>query len=69
MRSQALHKSLPPFSPYIPVAALPFLAFLLLTVAFALAFYFSMSAHVALLCLYYLIDFTVYRKEQLASRL
>lgn len=41
---QALHKSLPAFSPYVPVGALPVLAFLLLSVTFALAFYFSTSA-------------------------
>ncbi|KAI8983285.1 hypothetical protein BD414DRAFT_490456 [Trametes punicea] len=38
---QALHKSTPPFSPYVPVALLPYFAFLLLGATFALAFYFS----------------------------
>jgi len=38
---KALHKTLPQFSPYIPVAFLPYLAFFLLTSTFALAFYFS----------------------------
>ncbi|KAI0932950.1 hypothetical protein AcW1_000085 [Taiwanofungus camphoratus] len=38
---QALHKTLPAFSPYIPVGLLPYLAFILLAATFALAFYFS----------------------------
>ncbi|OCH94211.1 hypothetical protein OBBRIDRAFT_789548 [Obba rivulosa] len=38
---QALHKASPAFSPYIPVGLLPYLAFLLLSSTFALAFYFS----------------------------
>ncbi|THH27966.1 hypothetical protein EUX98_g6218 [Antrodiella citrinella] len=37
----SLHKAIPPFSPYIPVALLPYIAFILLTATFALAFYFS----------------------------
>jgi hypothetical protein len=39
--SQALHKSLPAFSPYIPVALLPYVALVLLAATFALTFYFS----------------------------
>ncbi|PFH48203.1 hypothetical protein AMATHDRAFT_150366 [Amanita thiersii Skay4041] len=38
---KALHASLPPFSPSVPVALLPYLAFLLLGLTFALAFYSS----------------------------
>lgn len=38
---QALHQSLPPFSPYISATLLPYLAGVLLTTTFALAFYFS----------------------------
>ena len=38
---QALHQATPPFSPYIPVGLLPYLAFFLLMATFALAFYFS----------------------------
>jgi hypothetical protein len=38
---QAFHKSLPTFSPYIPVALLPYIALVLLSLTFALAFYFS----------------------------
>jgi hypothetical protein len=38
---QALHRSLPPFSPYIPVALLPYFALILLSLTFALTFYFS----------------------------
>lgn len=38
---QALHKSTPAFSPAIPTALLPYLAFFLLSATFALAFYFS----------------------------
>ncbi|KZP08264.1 hypothetical protein FIBSPDRAFT_815069 [Athelia psychrophila] len=38
---QALHKSLPPFAPYLPVALLPYLALGSLSSTFALAFYFS----------------------------
>ncbi|KIP01985.1 hypothetical protein PHLGIDRAFT_112541 [Phlebiopsis gigantea 11061_1 CR5-6] len=36
-----LHKHIPSFSPYIPVGLLPYLAFVLLTAVFGLAFYFS----------------------------
>jgi len=36
-----LHKTLPPFQPIIPVSLLPYLAFILLTLTFGLAFYFS----------------------------
>ena len=38
---QELHKTLPPFKPIIPVSLLPYLAYLLLTLTFGLAFYFS----------------------------
>ncbi|KAF9648544.1 hypothetical protein BDM02DRAFT_3083453, partial [Thelephora ganbajun] len=38
---QQLHKTLPPFQPIIPVSLLPYLAFILLTLTFGLAFYFS----------------------------
>ncbi|KAM5530424.1 hypothetical protein V8D89_015899 [Ganoderma adspersum] len=38
---QALHKSTPAFSPTIPTALLPYLAFFLLSATFGLAFYFS----------------------------
>ena len=38
---QALHKSTPAFSPTIPTALLPYLAFFLLAATFGLAFYFS----------------------------
>ncbi|KAG2066744.1 hypothetical protein BDR04DRAFT_1106189 [Suillus decipiens] len=38
---QALHKSLPPFSPYVPASLLPSIALTLLASTFALAFYFS----------------------------
>ncbi|TFK38637.1 hypothetical protein BDQ12DRAFT_683097 [Crucibulum laeve] len=38
---QALYRSLPSFSPIIPVALLPFLALILLASTFVLAFYFS----------------------------
>ena len=38
---QALHKSTPAFSPAIPVALLPYLAFVLLAATFTLAFYAS----------------------------
>ncbi|KDQ30237.1 hypothetical protein PLEOSDRAFT_1101239 [Pleurotus ostreatus PC15] len=41
MSLQALHRSLPPFAPAIPVAALPFLALVLLSATFALTFYFT----------------------------
>ncbi|OJT12894.1 hypothetical protein TRAPUB_10591 [Trametes pubescens] len=39
--TQALHKATPPFAPFIPVALLPYIAFVLLGATFALAFYFS----------------------------
>ncbi|KAL4253352.1 Dolichyl-diphosphooligosaccharide-protein glycosyltransferase subunit OST5 [Pleurotus pulmonarius] len=38
---KVLHNSLPPFAPAIPVAALPFLALVLLSATFGLAFYFT----------------------------
>ena len=38
---QVLHAALPPFAPVVPVALLPYLAFLLLSLTFILAFYFS----------------------------
>ncbi|KIM51249.1 hypothetical protein SCLCIDRAFT_33606 [Scleroderma citrinum Foug A] len=38
---QALHKSLPPFSPYVPASLLPLIALVLLATTFALTFYFS----------------------------
>ncbi|KIJ45192.1 hypothetical protein M422DRAFT_251377 [Sphaerobolus stellatus SS14] len=38
---QKLHQSLPAFQPYIPAAALPYPAFVLLVSTFVLAFYFS----------------------------
>jgi len=37
----ALHKNIPSFSPAIPVAFLPYLAFVLLATTFVLTFYFS----------------------------
>ncbi|KAF8725227.1 hypothetical protein AX14_008248 [Amanita brunnescens Koide BX004] len=36
-----LHAALPPFAPAVPLALLPYLAFLSLSLTFALAFYFS----------------------------
>ncbi|KAF8060882.1 hypothetical protein FPV67DRAFT_1673715 [Lyophyllum atratum] len=39
--TQALHAALPPFSPIVPVALLPYLAALLLSSTFVLAFYFT----------------------------
>ncbi|KAF8594166.1 hypothetical protein BDV93DRAFT_180125 [Ceratobasidium sp. AG-I] len=39
--AKTLHESLPPFSPLIPTAALPYIAFILLTSTFALGFYLS----------------------------
>ncbi|KDQ17478.1 hypothetical protein BOTBODRAFT_29654 [Botryobasidium botryosum FD-172 SS1] len=38
---QALHASLPPFEPIVPVWLLPILAFTLLASAFLLTFYFT----------------------------
>jgi len=38
---QALHKALPPFSPYIPASLLPHIALVLLVSTFGLTFYFS----------------------------
>ncbi|KAH8799547.1 hypothetical protein DL96DRAFT_1476983, partial [Flagelloscypha sp. PMI_526] len=37
----ALHRSLPPFEPAIPVGLLPYIAFVLLLSTFSLAFYSS----------------------------
>ncbi|RDB15615.1 hypothetical protein Hypma_004036 [Hypsizygus marmoreus] len=37
----ALHASLPPFAPIVPVELLPYLAIVLLASTFVLAFYFS----------------------------
>jgi hypothetical protein len=39
--AQHLHKVVPAFSPYVPVGFLSYLAFLLLTATFGLAFYFT----------------------------
>ncbi|KAI9510684.1 hypothetical protein F5148DRAFT_534818 [Russula earlei] len=36
-----LHKTMPAFSPYVPVGVLSYLAFILLTATFGLAFYFT----------------------------
>lgn len=38
---QTLHNFLPPFSPYVSTSLLPFIALVLLSSTFALAFYFS----------------------------
>ncbi|KAN0101138.1 hypothetical protein V8E55_001122 [Tylopilus felleus] len=38
---QALHKSLPPFAPYVSASLLPHIALVLLVSTFALTFYFS----------------------------
>ena len=38
---QHLHKIAPAFSPYVPVGVLSYLAFILLTATFGLAFYFT----------------------------
>ncbi|KIK66088.1 hypothetical protein GYMLUDRAFT_218927 [Collybiopsis luxurians FD-317 M1] len=38
---KALHNSLPPFQPLVPVALLPYFALILLASTFALAFYSS----------------------------
>lgn len=42
---QALHRTIPPFAPYVPVGLLPYLAFVLLMTTFVLAFYFSTYVH------------------------
>ncbi|KAG5720298.1 hypothetical protein E4T56_gene2025 [Termitomyces sp. T112] len=39
--TKALHASLPPFSPIVPVVLLPYIAAILLASTFGLAFYFS----------------------------
>ncbi|KAI0271737.1 hypothetical protein BC834DRAFT_458451 [Gloeopeniophorella convolvens] len=36
-----LHKTLPAFTPYVPVGLLSYIAFVLLTATFGLAFYFT----------------------------
>ncbi|TFK71742.1 hypothetical protein BDN72DRAFT_764449, partial [Pluteus cervinus] len=36
-----LHRALPPFSAYIPLAVLPYIAFVLLASTFVLGFYFT----------------------------
>ena len=38
---QDLHKIVPAFTPYVPVGILSYLAFILLTATFGLAFYFT----------------------------
>jgi hypothetical protein len=38
---QHLHKTVPAFTPYVPVGVLSYLAFILLTATFGLAFYFT----------------------------
>lgn len=39
--AQQLHKIVPAFTPYVPVGVLAYLAFILLTATFGLAFYFT----------------------------
>ena len=43
--AKALHKSLPPFTPYVSASLLPQIALVLLVSTFVLTFYFSMSVH------------------------
>jgi len=38
---KTLHKTLPPFQPIVPASVLPYIAYILLTLTFGLAFYFS----------------------------
>ncbi|KAF8439333.1 hypothetical protein L210DRAFT_867202, partial [Boletus edulis BED1] len=38
---KALHKSLPPFTPYVSASLLPYIALVLLVSTFVLTFYFS----------------------------
>ncbi|KII94454.1 hypothetical protein PLICRDRAFT_172102 [Plicaturopsis crispa FD-325 SS-3] len=45
---QALHRSLPAFSPIVPVGLLPYLALVLLASTFTLAFYFTTLPKTAL---------------------
>jgi hypothetical protein len=40
-RIQHLHKTVPAFTPYVPAGVLSYLAFILLTATFGLAFYFT----------------------------
>jgi hypothetical protein len=48
---QHLHKIVPAFTPYVPVGVLSYLAFILLTATFGLAFYFT--TYVLVVCLFY----------------
>lgn len=43
--AKALHKTLPPFAPYVSASLLPQIALVLLVSTFALTFYFSTSVH------------------------
>jgi len=43
---QELHGTLPLFRPIIPTSLLPYIAFVLLTLTFGLAFYFSTSVSI-----------------------
>jgi hypothetical protein len=46
---QHLHKIVPAFTPYVPVGVLSYLAFILLTATFGLAFYFTTYVVIVLL--------------------
>jgi hypothetical protein len=61
---QHLHKILPAFTPYVPVGVLSYLAFILLTATFGLAFYFT--TYVIYMCLLrqYLTSSTASRNQQ-----
>jgi len=48
---QHLHKILPAFTPYVPVGVLAYLAFILLTATFGLAFYFT--TYVVVMSIFY----------------
>jgi uncharacterized membrane protein len=48
---QHLHQILPAFAPYVPVGILSYLAFILLTATFGLAFYFTTYVIIISFCI------------------
>jgi hypothetical protein len=60
---QGLHKIVPAFTPYVPVGVLSYLAFILLTATFGLAFYFTTYVIVILLLHHHLTSSTASQNQ------
>jgi uncharacterized membrane protein len=61
---QHLHKIVPAFTPYLPVGILSYLAFVLLTATFGLAFYFTTYVIVVSLFCHHLTSSAASRNQQ-----